>query len=549
MLRKLLNKTTLIIALTAVAVNGCKKLDLTPTDRYTEQNFWQQNGNVNNALSSVYSKIFTSQRFFLNETLSDNAYAQLDVNVGTPSAIASGSDGLFAPDLKRILDDWSFYYNDIYYANLFLENVDQNTSLDPALINRMKAEARFIRAYQYFRLINWYGDVPLITSIGTIDDTKVLPRNSKAEVLAFILSELDAAAAALPRKEDYAASDKGRVTIGAAKALKARVLLYQGDRMADVVTICEDLMNNPAVNGAYSTLQTSYSAVFSPTNEENDEVIFDLPYIAGVRTYDEPSRMIPISAEGNHENYNAPSQELVNSYLMANGKAITDAGSGYDENNPYVGRDPRFAATIVYDKAVWTNSNGSTQVIYIKPGSDPVQPGLNEEGSGLHTPTGYYWKKYYDPSAASNQQYTTNLILLRWSDVLLMYAEAKDALGAMDAGVWDKTIKPIRTRAGFIDPLALNFPGNTTLSMTDQIRNERRSEFALESLRIDDIRRWAIAENVMNGWVHGAKWGDPSVDNGYLRITQRRWIPKHYLWPVPSTEIQKDPSLTQNPGW
>ena len=86
--------------------------------------------------------------------------------------------------------------------------------------------------------------------------------------------------------------------------------------------------------------------------------------------------------------------------------------------------------------------------------------------------------------------------------------------------------------------------------MTNQIRNERRSEFALESLRIDDIRRWKIAETVMNGWVHGAKWGDPGVDGGYLKVTERRFIAKHYLWPVPATELQKDPSLSpQNPGW
>ncbi|HTF31148.1 MAG TPA: RagB/SusD family nutrient uptake outer membrane protein, partial [Flavitalea sp.] len=81
-------------------------------------------------------------------------------------------------------------------------------------------------------------------------------------------------------------------------------------------------------------------------------------------------------------------------------------------------------------------------------------------------------------------------------------------------------------------------------------RNERRSEFALESLRIDDIRRWKIAETVMNGWVHGGKWGPPAIDNGYIRVTERRWLPKHYLWPVPAIEIQKDAKLLpQNPGW
>ena len=541
------------ILLLIAVVSGCKKLDLSPTDRYTEDNFWQVNGNVNNALSTAYNRIFNSQRFFYNETLSDNAFAQLDANVGTPSAIASGSDGLFAPDLLRVLQDWTFYYQGIYAANLFLDNVDRNTSLTAGLKNRMKAEARFIRAFHYFNLIKWFGDVPLITTAWKVDDveaSRVIKRNPRADVLAYVLNELDAAAAALPRKEDYAATDRGRVTKAAAKALKARVLLYEGNKMADVVTICEDLINNQGVNGAYSTLAGTYASVFSSANENNSEVIFDLPYIVNVRTYDEPSRMVPISAPAqNSENYNAPTQELVDSYIMLIGKSIKEAGSGYDENNPYVNRDPRLTATIVYNGYVWTNPNGTTQVIYTKPGSDPSSARLNEQGSGLHTPTGYYWRKYFDPAAVSYAS-TTNLILLRWSDVLLMYAEAKNALGQMTATVWDQTIKPIRTRAGFNDPLALNYPGNSTVSITELIRNERRTEFALESLRIDDIRRWKIAETVMNGWIHGGKWGPPAIDNGYVRVTQRVFNPaKHYLWPIPSSERQKNTALTQNPGW
>ncbi len=548
---KFLNKANVVILL-VVAMLGCKKLDLKPTDRFTEDNFWQINGNVNNALNTVYNRIFNSQRFFYNEALSDNAHAQLGVNVGTPDQIAGGTDGLFSPDLARIQSDWTYYYQGIFAANLFLENVDKNTTMPAALKDRMKAEARFIRAFHYFRLMNWYGDVPLLTNIISVEDSRTAKRTPKADVLKFVLDELDAAAAALPKKEDYAAADKGRVTKAAAKTLKARVLLYQGNRMAEVATICEDLMNNQSVNGTYNTSQTSYASIFSSTNEYNSEVIFDLPYTVGVRTYDEPSRMIPISAGAqNSENYNAPTQELVDSYIMLNGKAINEAGSGYVESDPYVNRDPRLTATIVYDQYVWTNANGtSTQVIYIKPGSDPNSSRLNEQGAGLHTPTGYYWRKYYDPTVVSNQS-TTNLILLRWSDILLMYAEAKNSLGQMDATVWDNTIKLIRTRAGFTDPLALNYPGNSSVSMTDLIRNERRAEFALESMRIDDIRRWKIAEIVMNGWVHGAKWGPPGIDNGYLRVTERVFKPaKHYLWPVPSSEIQKDASLLpQNPGW
>lgn len=548
MLSKLSNKRNLILLLVLVTAS-CKKLDLKPTDRFTEDNFWQVNGNVNNALNTVYNRIFTSQRYFYNEALSDNAFAQLEANVGTPTAIASGSNASFSADLLRVLQDWTFYYQGIYAANVFLENADKNTTLGAVTLERMKAEARFIRAYHYFKLMDSFGDVPLLTKVISPDEASLVGRTPKADVLKFVLDELDAAAQALPKKEDYATADRGRITKGAAKALKARVLLYQGNKMADVAAICEDLMNNKTVNGSYD-LYPSYSALFSdPTKEYNAEVIFDLEYIPSVRTYDEPSRLIPISAGGAGENYLAPTQELVNSYLMLNGKAINEVGSGYDENNPYVNRDPRLTATIVYDKSVWTNANGSTQVIYIKPGTDPSASKSNEYGSGLHTPTGYYWRKYYDPTAVNNQ-YNLNLILIRWADVLLMYAEAKNALGQMDATVWDKTIKPIRARAGFIDPAALNYPGSSTMTMVNQIRNERRSEFALESLRIDDIKRWKIAESVLNGWVHGAKWGPAGVDNGYLRVTQRVFDPaKHYLWPIPTAERQKDTNLPQNPNW
>ena len=546
-----LRKSYILSVLMAVFIFGsCKKLDLSPRDRFTDDNFWQINNNVFNALNTVYSRMGTSQRYFYNEALSDNAYAQLEANVGTPTTIASGLSSVFTSDLLRVLQDWTAYYQGIYAANLFLENADKNTSIDPALLTRMKAEARFIRAYQYFNLINWFGDVPLITKIITPDESKQLPRTPKAEVLKFILDELDAAAAGLPKKEDYQEADNGRITKGAAKAFKARVLLYQGDRMEEVAAICEDLMNDQATNGAYA-LYPDYGKLFSdPNTEYNPEIMLDLEYVPDVRTYDEPSRMIPISGGGFGENYNAPTQELVDSYIMLNGKAIHESGSGYDESNPYVNRDPRLHATVVYDKDIWKNADGSTQTIYIKPGSDPSPSKTNEFGAGLHTPTGYYWRKYYDPSVVANR-YSLNLILIRWADVLLMYAEAKDALGQMTATVWDKTVKLVRQRAGFTDATALNYPGNTSLSMRDQIRNERRSEFAMESLRIDDIRRWKIAENVLDGWVHGARWGDPSVDNGYVRVTHREFDPsKHYLWPVPALEIRADPNLLpQNPNW
>ena len=129
-----------------------------------------------------------------------------------------------------------------------------------------------------------------------------------------------------------------------------------------------------------------------------------------------------------------------------------------------------------------------------------------------------------------------------------MYAEAKQSLGQMTAAVWDASIKVLRTRAGFTDAGALDFPG--AVNMEKIIRNERRVELAMEGFRIDDIRRWKIAQTVLNGWLHGAKYGDIAIDNGYLRVQLRQFdAAKHYLWPVPPSERALNNNLTQNANY
>ena len=566
---RLLNKTNFIILL-MVAVAGCKKLDLKPKNQYTDENFWQVDANVYNALNTCYSQQISggysgsssaAQAYFYNEALSDNAYCPLDVNVGTPTAISSGDDANFNPAINRVKYEWGSYYTNIRSCNLFLENVDKNTTLGSALIARLKGEARYLRAHAYLRLTNLFGDVPLITKIQTPEEAKVTAKTAKADVVAFILSELDAAAAVLPNRDNQDATDKGRITIGAAKALKARTLLYNA-RWADCVAVCEDLMNNPSVNGTYS-LVPSFPAVFSTNNKYNSEVIADLGYSKPNRTWGDWGDFGPFytgpGAVGASNSNLVPTQDLVESYLTLDGKAITDNGSGYDSDNEYVNRDPRLTYTVVYDNYPWVNQLGATYTVRTKPGSIPIPDPKNPPpdiknlyGTGSATSSGYYWRKYFDPTVNDGFNYGENIIIQRWAEVLLMEAEAKTMLGQMDAGVWDRTIKPLRARAGFTNPAALNFPGNTSMSMIDQVRNERRSELALESLRYDDIKRWKIAEVVLNhptgDEVRGAKFGNNNTT--YIRLVVRRFNPaKHYLWPIPTETIQTDPNITQNPGW
>ena len=528
-------------------LSGCKKLDLAPTDRYTDLTFWQVDNNVNNALNNIYHGIYSntgspSNPYFYNEALSDNAYTRLGISAGNVDAISSGS---FTIDLDRFSSDWQAYYAGIKNSNIFLENVDKNTTIPAATRDRMKGEARFVRAWLHFNLMKWWGDVPMLQKDITADEAKTIARSPRADVLKFVLDELDAAAAALPAKEQYAAADKGRITKGAALALKARVLLYEGNRMADVVSICEQLMSGQA--GSYS-LNTSYGDLFKSASKYNSEVIFDIGYVLNTRMWGDYIDFAPLTA-GARGNNLAPTQELVDSYIMTNGKPISDAASGYDPAHPYANRDPRLTATVVYDSYNWTNADNSTQTIHIKPGSSPAGQDQNEyKASGQGTATGYFWRKYWDPVSVPVLQFGSNLIFIRYAEVLLMYAEAKNSLGQLTADVWDKTIGALRRRAGFTATTALDFPGATDL--TAIIRNERRSEFAFEGLRVDDIRRWKIAETVMNGWAHGAQYGDPATDNGFLRVQLRTFDKnKHYLWPVPSSELVKDKNLSQNPNY
>lgn len=535
-------KNIYILAIAAVLATGCKKLDLAPTDTFSELNFWSINENVNNALNNNYSLMYNSDLYFYNDALSDNAYS----NSGDYGVISAG---FYTPSLSKFKNDWGYYYSTIKSCNLFLEGINQNTKLPAATIGRMKAEVRFIRAFAHFNLTNWYGDVPLITKDISADEAKQIARSPKAAVITFILSELEEIAAILPSKEGYGAGNNGRITNAAALALEARVLLYQGNKMQDVVTICEKLMNNQTTYGQYS-LQNSYSNLFSdPTvNKTNNESILSLQYVLPARTWNQFWDFAPRSV-GGRVNSLAPLQSLVDNYIMLNGKSINDAGSGYNESNPYINRDPRLAATIVYDGFRWVNANGSVKTIYIKPGTDPDRAALDEYSlTGQGSKSAYYWRKYFDPGAMANFVSGNNLHLIRYAEVLLMYAEAKHSLGQMDAATWNKTIRALRSRVGFTDAGALDYPGNA--DMTNIIRRERRSELAMENFRSDDIRRWKIAELVMSGWAHGAKFGDPNVDNGYTRVQNRKFdAAQNYLWPIPPSEISLNGSLTQNPNY
>ena len=542
MKNKFVTKLKIVPLLLALLAVSCEDLDLVPENQFTDSNYWTSVDKAQMLLNTAYSQMQNSQNFFYNEGLSDNAINSR----GDIAGAASIGGGLYDPSLPRLKDEWNSRYAGIKSCNLILENIDRINGADPIVIARMKAEARFLRAFQHFQLTTWFGDVPLVVSDPLLEEASTISRTPHEEIVAFVLDELDEIVTDLPNI--YPATERGKITAGAAMALKARVLLYEG-RWSDVIETTDAIM--AGTFGSYS-LFSSYKGIFLPQNEYNSEDILSIQYVPQFRMWGEFFDIAPISA-GARLNALAPTQELVDSYLMANGKKISETGSGYNEDDPYSGRDPRLTATVVYHLYDWENEDGTTRPIYIKPGSAPgEEPGPDEYLPGSSTTsTGYYTRKYFDPQHNTSLQSGLNLILFRYADILLMNAEAKIELGQMNAASWDATIGAVRQRAGFTDPAALNFDSSLSQDGLRQVlRNERRSEFAMEGLRIFDIRRWEIAETVLNGWVHGAKFGSPSVDNGYLRVNLRTFDPsKHYLWPVPRDERLINNNLSQNPGW
>lgn len=527
------NKKYFLIVPALLFITACQKLDLGPTYKDTDLDFWKKPDAAFTTLNNCYSRLYKDEYFFFNESLSDNAFC---ASTGNGGAVQSIAEGVYNGQTARVTDEWSFHYGGIRDCNNLLNNIDNVPGLETKLKSQYIAEAKFIRALHYFNLITWYGDVPLIFDEISFPGSYSIKRTPRAEVLKFVLTELDACDESLPAA---GSTDKGRITKGAAMALKARVLLFENN-WQQVVEICGDLMAGKY--GDYALFE-SYSGLFEPVNENNKEVILDLEFVPVSRTHSMQRFFIPFT-EGNLICGMAPSQELINDYVMTNGKAINDAGSGYDASKPYVNRDPRFEATIIHDGSVFTTKKGQTITINTTPGSgDNGMDNLNA------SPTGYYVSKYYDKTADGNNNSGLNLILIRYADVLLMYAEAKIMLNQLNESVWNETIRKVRLRAGFTDQRALEYLYYSALTIDQKIaliRRERRCEFAMEGMRIFDLRRWKIAENLLNGQLHGM------LVNGAYKVIDTRVFDKskHYLWPVPQSDLDMNKSLyPNNPGW
>lgn len=496
-------------------------------------------------LANVYSKLPVDY---------SNKYSNATDDSESPHATSSENqinNGVYSPS-SNPFNNWTATYQAIRAANIFLENAEIIPVVNAdqqAGKPRMQAEATFLRAYFYAELYRRWGAVPLLTSSVQITDNYQIEKASAADVLEFIVSELDKAAAILP--VEHSPANKGRVTKGAALALKSRVLLHDASllhnsqqdptrwrRAADAAKEVMDL-------GFYE-LHPDYKSLFHTRNSK--EIIFQntVNYTNFTLETFVPSLNGQVGI--------TPLQNLVDAYEMKNGQRIfmeeypgltptVNPASGYVAQDPYKDRDPRFYMTILYNGSRFKQKDILT---YQGAAADGINGGFN------NTTTGYYLAKLVDENAQRTPSVingTYHWIYLRYAEVLLNYAEAlNEALPEPSQDVYD-AINLIRRRPGVLMPtLPL---GLGKAEMRKRIRNERRIELAFEGQRFFDIKRWRIGLAVMPNAYGMLATRDQSGNTLYQRflVENRVYQPHFDLFPIMQTEINRNTKLVQNPGY
>lgn len=491
----------LMVAIGLVFVSCDSWLDVTPSDQYSAETFWKTKEHAKAGMMGCYNALMPWRWLHTIEfdMLTANSMPYNEAN-GT-QAIGKG-EHLSTNALVASL--WKNCYTGIGRANTFINNVER-VEMGEAEKAQMVGEAKFLRAFFYLNLVDKFGGVPLITEIPDAEKHKGLPRNSKEEVVSQIIEDLDESIAVLPKT--YGSSDLGRATQGAALALKARTLLYNS-RWSEAAEAAKQLMDE----GTYG-LFNDYRHFFSEPNKHNCEVIFNVEtkspeYTTG---YDQQIWRL---------NRPAPLKELVDVYLCVDGKTIAESPL-YDPAHPYENRDPRLLKSIVC-------------IGYPYLGKTITKDDVATTGFGVKKYTSYE----DDVAIPLVERSAFNFILIRYAEVLLTYAEARNEAFGPDESVYD-AINQLRKRPDIDMPEVEK--GLTKEQMREVIRRERRVELTFEGLYYSDILRWRTAEKENNGMMHNSEG---------VEVVKRAFNPKRdYLWPVPYNQIVLNPSLQQNPNW
>ena len=574
-----------------IFIHACSEgfLDRQPLDQFAEDAVWNDLALMETFVNNIYYQNYHGFDGKIGmQMLVDEAMRVADrgaKNV-TNSLVSPNDYSVFGSQRGQRKLTWDHLYNNIRACNLFLSEVEKNTYEDEELKNRLTGEMYFLRAFNYHHLAFMYGGVPIIDKPYELDDDLLTARNSFEETINFIVADCDKAAAILPIA--HASDDVGRATKGAAMALKARVLLYAASDLYNNASWANGFSDPELVSyaggdqtarwtaaknaakavidmniyslhkenpGPADDIVSNYSEVFlmKQTSEDIFVRFFTQNSMESTETYHPGLHNMPggYHAHGS----NNPIGQAVDDYQMSDGTQF-DWDNPAQKESPYENREPRFYANILYNGANWRLR--PTDVVPLDP-QGIIQTGFyqNEDGTwrgGLdtrkspiedwnNTGSGYYQRKYIDPTKVF--QFEVQEIpwrYLRYSEILLSYAEASNELG--EDGEARTYINMIRNRAGLPD---ITSSGD---ELREDIRHERRIELMFEGQRYFDIRRWMIAPEVMvdaTGVDIRYELGQSEPTYTEIEIQERSWKDKSYFMPIRQDEMNKNELLIQNP--
>jgi hypothetical protein len=482
------------ITMLALTLTACDDfLEREPISVQTTENSYLTARDAEAALIGAYDSFqqeyYVWDNIIFSDVISDNYYAGGD----NPEVFAI-EDLNLSPTNGRLFNNWTQLYNAIAKTNVVLAKVPGIA--DQALEagnrkNQILGEASFLRAYHYYNLVKLWGPVPLITEPVASTDPAIVnvTRASETEVYNQIVADLEFAAANLP--DSYggdATINKARATKAAANALLAKVWAQRSDRdYAKVLEYANAVINSPA---GYALLD-NFEHLFDGNHYNNAESILEIQYVGGTEANWGPQLLLPPSLSGDTwRKFVTPSHDLVNAF---------DAEGDVVRKN----------STILFENAPWSDEFWSVAV----------------NGS---VPFAYKWKSA-NGWASTNRQY-----ILRLADIILLKAEALNALGQVDAAADE--LNSIRERAGLDETGA-----DTDAEMALAIENERRLELAQEGQRWDDLKRYGRAVEVMNALNEiDLRTGNKKVYN----MTEEK-----LLLPIPQSERNRNPNLDQNIGY
>lgn len=545
----------MLCAALCLAVGGCDSiLDTKDLEAVSETDVW-----TDQALAQAY----------VNQIYADNlpGWSTGDAEISDESD--GGTSYMYGQLTENSVNYWP--YDEIRRINVLLSNIDQG-SIDPAVAKRMKGEALFFRAWRYWEMTKRYGGVPLVLEPAELTDDLLVHRASTSDVMAQIVADLDSATAWLPAIDAGSGENDGHLHKGTALALKGRVLLFYAspefNRSNDPARWQDAYDANLAAKQYLDDhgfgLYPDFAGLWF--DEMNREAIFVRRYSYPVDTNNWAAATRPLDESQGSTGGNWPTLEMVNAFPMVDGRPITESPD-YDPVYFWKNRDPRFAATIAYNGAVWELSGkaGRREWTYI--GGEANNP----------TQTGFYTRKAIDASqdafGAANSE--TQWIEIRYAEVLMNLAEAANRIGNTDLAY--QQIIALRDRAG-VEPGADGLyglePGMSQSEMQDAIMLERRVEFAYEDKRYWDLRRNMLYEEELNGTRrHGLRttlkvstdeWNavkdtvnlateyDRYFDQSVIELDTQQpieWQPNYYFYAIPSEHLQLNSNLEQTEGW